>query len=760
MARTKQIKAAIILGGSVASSLKTAFGSTEGGLKRIGDQVLALTKRQKTLGSAIQTFGKMGKNVDGLRASYAAVTTQVARLQAQQARLNAAQSKYNTLSKAAGAARGFAGKMALGAAAVGAPVMMGVSEASRYQTEQSRVRSLGLGDKVSSEAFGFAKQMKTYGTSQLDNLTLVRDALSVFGDMHHAQMAAPILAKMKFGNEAMYGGEHGGENEEKFLNMLKVIELRGGTKSEADFKKQANMVQKVISATGGRVGPDEWRNLIATGGLAAKGMRDDAFFYQLEPLVQEMGGDRVGTGLSAAYTALYQGRTTKRAANNLAKYGLIADQSKVKHDKAGQVSFLDPGALKGAELFRTSQYEWMKQVLLPTLAAKGVTSKDQVLDAIGSMFSNKKGGDLMAAMYLQQQQIDKNEQLNRGAYDIDQLNDEGQRNADGKKVKAQKAFDDAKLRMGQAVLPMYTKALELASGALESLNNFAEKNPKLFGAMATGVAALAAGMAVLAPIAITVGGALSAYAGYSLVMAKFGGAAMTTFRILGGGLRLAMVAFRAVGAALLTNPVFWIGAALAGLVFEIYKHWDGVKAFFGKLWEDLKTIFHGATEFVAGLFTGDWGRMVAGLKEYFSGLGTFVSDIFGGIADGIKTVVNDILSAVGLAQKKDDELKKKQAPIEWITGAEGEKTRRPPSPIKWITGAEANIPQPPAPSIPPMATARGTTGATAAPVTQNNTFNITQQPGESSEQLARRTADLMNKQQGVASRGALYDGTH
>jgi uncharacterized protein len=53
---------------------------------------------------------------------------------------------------------------------------------------------------------------------------------------------------MKFANESMFGAEDAHANEEKFMNMLKVIELRGGTKNEATFKDEANMVQKVLTA--------------------------------------------------------------------------------------------------------------------------------------------------------------------------------------------------------------------------------------------------------------------------------------------------------------------------------------------------------------------------------------------------------------------------------------------------------------------------------------------------------------------------------
>ncbi|MBP0594912.1 hypothetical protein J8I87_35675 [Paraburkholderia sp. LEh10] len=55
----------------------------------------------------------------------------------------------------------------------------------------------------------------------------------------------------------MFGNVRGAENEAAFMNVLKVIEMRGRTLSERAFKNQANMVQRAISAMRGRVGADE-----------------------------------------------------------------------------------------------------------------------------------------------------------------------------------------------------------------------------------------------------------------------------------------------------------------------------------------------------------------------------------------------------------------------------------------------------------------------------------------------------------------------
>ncbi|WP_256353092.1 MULTISPECIES: hypothetical protein [unclassified Pseudomonas] len=279
---------------------------------------------------------------------------------------------------------------------------------------------------------------------------------------------AGTLAKMKFANHAMYGEEEGSENERKFMDMLKVIELRGGLASKEAFINQADIVQRILTATGGRVGPNEWLNVIKTGGVAAKGIKDDAFYYQLEPLVQEMGGHRVGTAMMSAYSNVYQGKTTKRAANNMEKLGLV-DPSKVKHDKAGQIAFLDVGAIKGSELFRENQFEWMEKVLLPQLAAKGIKDKNQVLDSIGSIFSNRTASNLFAQMYLQRDQIHKNARLNAGADGIDQLYDKGMNTAQGSELELLAQRANAYREMSQAILPTYVEALKSITEAIKNV---------------------------------------------------------------------------------------------------------------------------------------------------------------------------------------------------------------------------------------------------------------------------------------------------
>ncbi|WP_431274238.1 phage tail tape measure protein [Variovorax ureilyticus] len=542
-----------------------------------------------------------------------------------------------------------------------------------YDTTTSRIAALGLGDEDTKKAIDYAKRMKTVGTSMNDNMSLMLDATTAFADVHHAEMVMPTLAKMKFANKAMFGDEKGGENERKFMDMLRVIELRGGLSSEQNFKDQADKVQRVITATGGRVGPEEWLNFIKTGGVAAKGLSDASMYYQLEALVSEMGGNRVGTATMSAYQNLYQGRTTKRAAKNIEALGLIGDPSKVQHDKAGQVSFLDPGALKGSDLFRTSQFDWMEQVLLPALAKKGITEKEQVLDTIGGIFSNRTASNLFSQMYLQRDQIHKNAKLNAGADGIQQLDDKARNIVSGREVAAMAKFHDAMREAGTALLPTYISLLETAGGALQRVTDFAKENPVLasyIGKAVLWVGLLAAG---LGGLSLAAAAALGPFAVMRYGLGLFGIKAFSLIGIVGrvGSALLGAGGMLArFGLMLLTTPVGWFLAAVAGIAaaaYLIYKNWGPISDFFGSVWERAKGAFSSFWQYLGGSVPAalatigaailNWSPMglfyqaFAGVLRWFgvdmpAQFTTFGSQIMQGLVNGISSALGGVRDAI------------------------------------------------------------------------------------------------------------------
>ncbi|MDN4572898.1 phage tail protein [Pandoraea cepalis] len=639
---------------AAARELKNQHQQQTHQLQQLRDRFTAAGESTRNLGSHERS---LRSDIAATNASMAAQREKLAQLQRQEERMGVARDKRDKLRSSAGALAG-AGVGATAAGAVmGIPVKGGLHEATHMQTEMQRINALGLGPKESQEAIKFAQGMKTYGTSQNENVELMRDAMTVFADSHHAEMVTPLLAKMKFANKAMYGAEKGEENDKKFMDMLKVIEMRGGLASEAEFKKQANMVQKVLTATGGRVGPEEWLNVIKTGGLAAKNIDSDAFYNQLEPLVQEMGGNRVGTAMMSAYQNLYQGRTTKRVAQNLDSLGLIGDPTKVQHDKAGQVSYLNPGAIKGSELFKTNQFEWMEKVLLPALAAKGITEKQQVLDAIGGIFSNRTASNLFSQMYLQRDQIHKNEKLNRGAADIDTLDTLAKDTAAGKMAENTAKLRDLQLELGQQVLPMFVSALESVTGAIKSATEFMREHTTTAKVLMVAIAALAGALLIIGPAMLAVASVLGPLAVVRFMFQAAGiqgGVFANVLRLVGGAFRFVGTAVMWVGRALLTNPIVALIAALAVVAYLIYDNWGAIKTFFADLWAGVVGLFNTAVSAIGGALSRLWSQLQAAFANVVSWLGgdlpskfmEFGRNLIGGLVNGITSAMGAVKDAV------------------------------------------------------------------------------------------------------------------
>ncbi|AOJ03319.1 hypothetical protein WS70_16940 [Burkholderia mayonis] len=572
-----------------------------------------------------------------LRANIAQTT---AAMQAQTRQLDVMSERERKLAAARGkmqAMQGVAGGMAIGgyaARSTGAHALGDLREAldetKKIQNERARITALGLGDQATKDAEKYVRSMKMMGVSTSDNMTLMRDALSIFADEHHAQMVMPTLAKMKFANEAMFGAEDAHANEEKFMNMLKVIELRGGTKDEATFRNEANMVQKVLSATGGRVGGDEWRNFIQTGGVAAKQMRQDAFYYQMEPLIQEMGGHAVGTGLMSMYNNVYQGKTTVKAARELVNLGLIKKEG-IEYNKMGQVNHFKTGALKGSDLLKASPLEWLEKVFLPQLAAKGITDPDKIKDVIATVFTNRTAANLATTMVMQRDQIHKNEKLNTGAYGIDEMHKLASEQTPGKELDARAKLRDLLNEIGERIAPMYNAALDQTRALADNLLKTIQAHPQATKVIVALVAAFAALLAVLGTFTIVLAGVLGPLAIVRFSMATLGIQGGILSRALGIGAaawRMFGAAAMGAGRLLLTTPIGLYAAAFAVAALLIYRYWGPIKAFVaGALAAIGKALAPMRGAFLAAL--QPLGRALAAAKPMWDWLGRALSTAAG-----------------------------------------------------------------------------------------------------------------------------------
>ena len=478
-----------------------------------------------------------------------------------------------------------------------------LDEAKKFQNETERFRSLGLGDKVTADAVKFASGMDTYGTSIRENLGLLRDAQTVFGDFHEAQMVTPLLAKMKFANAALYGDEGGAMKDRAFMDMLKVIEMRGGLSSQEAFTNQANMVQRVQTATGGRVGANEYLNFIKTGGVAAKGMKDENFYYAMEPLIQEMGGNRVGTGLMSAYQNLVQGRTTQRAANELMRIGML-NPKMVDYDKVGNIKQIKPGAVSGSDIMISDPMKWMQTVMLPAFASKGITDKQAILNEIGAIFTNRTASQLYSTMYLQQANIAKNFKLNSGAAGIDELEKNAKNTLAGKEIELGKKWLDLQLKLGEVILPLAIKAVDGLNEAIKSMTIWIDANPGKVRALTYAFMGLAAFLVTggLINMVIAAGRGFWLLA-KALIFVGTGGLAPLIPWLARMGTYLVMFTMNVgkailfLGRALLLSPIGLVVTAIAAAAFLLWNNWSEISGALKLMWSDMKTgfiqLFHG-----------------------------------------------------------------------------------------------------------------------------------------------------------------------
>lgn len=374
---------------------------------------------------------------------------------------------------------GFVGGAMAGAGAFGLSLFKApIEEAKQFQTEVARFASLGFGDRVNSEAVKFATGMKTFGTSARENMTLVSDAMAVFKDLHHAELAAPIMARMKFANQAVFG-EGGKANESKFMDMLKVIEFRRGLSSPAEFETQANFVQKVIAGSRNRVDATQLLAALKTGGVALSGRSNEAFYLGSEPLIQEFGGSRYGTAAMSIYQNLVQARGTITAQQELYRLGLL-DPSKVQFNQLGMLKKAMPGAFKGSSILENEgELALLEKVLLPAFAAKGINSEEDVIRELGMILGNRTGSGLMSRIFQQRETLKKQVGANSSAQDIGQLDAAARNTLAGKEIELHAKWRDVLKELGTTVLPIAIKAVEGLTSVVKGIVGFAREFPTL-----------------------------------------------------------------------------------------------------------------------------------------------------------------------------------------------------------------------------------------------------------------------------------------
>lgn len=351
--------------------------------------------------------------------------------------------------------------------------------AKKYETALLGFKNLRLDDAINQDANTFAQSTKMMGVSATELITTLTDMHTVLGNYGMARQIAPVMAEMIFANKALYGKE---ENRRQFdenqAQMLaKVVELRGGWKSPEEFRAQADLMQHVISGTAGRVMPSDYRLALSTGAAYAKQMKPENFFYQLEPLIQELGGNRVGTGLMTSYNRAIQGMgISMTAAQEFLRLGLT-DPALMKYTKTGKPSGFKPGAFKYEEQFY-DPIRMLDEVLLPKMAKAGITDPKKITNELFTLFG-RTGGLMWSTIFQQEEKIKQNMGVNRQAGGLDNTLSLAKGSPTGAEAALHAAWENLKIQSGEAILPIIVPALNALANAIQNLAQVARLHPQM-----------------------------------------------------------------------------------------------------------------------------------------------------------------------------------------------------------------------------------------------------------------------------------------
>tara|TARA_R110002167_G_scaffold12963_4_gene54855 strand:- start:3605 stop:6274 length:2670 start_codon:yes stop_codon:yes gene_type:complete len=226
---------------------------------------------------------------------------------------------------------------------------------------------------------------------------------------------------------------------------------------------------------------------------------------------------------------------------------------------------------------------------------------------------------------------------------------------------------------GTAFLPQIRAGAFAMRDMAGRFRTFAEAHPGVIKVVGTLLGVLAAGLLIFGGLAMAVAAVLGPFALLQLALTQ-AGILFGSGGMLIRGLLLASRGFLAFGAAaaraglmLLANPITWIilgiiaaVALLAGAGYLIYKNWAGISAWFGGLWEGIKTAASSAIGFLSGIFMRfspagilvgaimkAWPALQA-LGSQFGTLGRhLLSGLINGVLGGIPALVRAVMSAGG-----------------------------------------------------------------------------------------------------------------
>lgn len=747
---TKKLSTVITIGGAISGSLRSAFGAVKSQTAQVGAAVKQLTDRQRELNRVISDQERLGRSGSALKVQYAQQELAIIGKQiAAQQRLQAIEeSRQRNLARRS-KLRGDMVETAAVGAAIALPAGAAIKRSSEFNYQlqaigntadmtDEQVKALGRDIMVISNEVGKSAQ----------------DTQRALGFLVAAGMDVPL---------ARDNLRAVGRTATATASEIEDVAKASFTLNDA-LKIQPTQMQKALDmlVQSGKEGNFEFKDMAAELPVLGAGLQS----------LKMTGTEAVATIGAALQIARKGAGSSQQAATNVENFlaKVLSPETLKKASKLGSDLYgvVSRAQKKGENPFEAA----IKEINRVT---KGGDAK-----LLGELFQDMQVQNFLRPML---QNLKEYERIKKAALEADGVTDRDfQKMAKTTKQQLDEmanAAGRAGIAIGNSLEPAVGRLAAVLTPVVRGITNFVDSNRELVGTailVAGGLTAVRLGvLATQFAFTFLRGGALNVIGLFTRLSPMVSAA--------GWALRLASVAMGALGAAIAATPIGWVVAGIAAIAAGgalVYKYWEPLKAFFSGFFDGLlsglapigqsiATAFAPVVDFLAPIVVpvldtiGGWvksavswfgdlltpidaaSQTTAAFGEAGKACGQVVADAFTfmltpitSVLDSIKWINDNIGGVITKAQGLWAATKNTLG-----FGDEGGKQPAAAAP------AGAQLPPPPA-----MAGGRG---GQSVQQTQQNTFHITQQPGENAEQLADRVARKLQNQQAVRGRSSMVD---
>lgn len=805
----KTLKASVIIGGSISGGFRSAMSSTKTGLKEIGEEIAKVERRQRLLSQGIQTFGKMSRNVDGMRREYSELAREADKLRRAQSRLADVQERIDRNSERrrelGGQLRGAVGAFGVVAAATLAPVRSAASfETAMLGVAKQLEGARDAGGNLTPVYFGMSRQIQQLGRE----IPIATNEL--------AEMVAAGL-RMGVASDEVVGFTR------TAAMMADAFEMPAGKLAD-DMGKIAGLFHIPVPRIGELADAinhlDD--NAKSSGGEIIEVMRRVGGMAQALKMPA-----KEAAALGSTFLTLGSSAEVAGTASNAVMRILGAATAQSKRVRTGMASLgIDPEAIQ------RSMANDPTGTILGILDKLNALNDEQRMVAATRIFGAEYGDDI-AKLATGADEYRRQLALVRGEQAKGSMSREF--SARLKTLSAQWEISKNRMReasvvIGNALVPSVSRLMEVAGPMIEGFADWARANPgfvkgivgsalAVTGLRVAALGAAYAWTAVKGPILSVMGfvarwratGALAA-------MGRFGPTAMKVARVvrtigtaiaaIGGGPIAVAVAALTAGALIVRK--YWqpIGAWMAGAFKGVGEVMRPVFAQLGAALAPLKP----AWDIVSGAIASAWGwivkllepvnstsaelaaagesgrsfgvvlgqvmsvgvRVVTGVVKAVTWLGQAIGTAAGFLVVNFSNAWTKVKSVVGAAV---DWIMRRVQPMLTVAGAARDMIANAAGRLGFaVNGDAANaggrLGAPgtasgkrspargrPAPAMPGVGAPGGARVSAGAGMVDSSThtYHITQQPGESAEALAQRIEADRRRRAGVDRRGSLVD---